>query len=81
MLILHDRCEACQVEQQRAGNVIRQIADDAQLFTGRHRQSAKVELQCITRMNYELVRVKRLLQSRYQIAIEFDDLQSVQLLQ
>ncbi len=76
--------ERHQMKQQRAGDVVRQIAHDTQRrqrwrtrFLLGQRQGAEIESQRVAGMQLELG-TEALLQPRYQVAVELDCMQFVQ---
>ena len=60
-----------QVEQQRGGNVVGQVADDAQVVP----QRTEVEFQCVAAVNGEAVGGPGAVQPRDDVAVEFDRMQ------
>ena len=81
MLVLHQRREVRQVEQQGAGNVVRQIAHDAQLLAGRHGDLREIKLQRIARVDRQLGRIEGLFQAHDQVAVQLDHVHLLQVAQ
>jgi hypothetical protein len=81
MLILHQCGKASEMEQQRAGDVVGQVANHTQLLSGRHRQRAEVKLQRIARMDQQFFRIEGFLQAHDQVAVEFDHMQLVEVIE
>src|SRR5574340_1290083 len=66
-----------QMEQQRRGNVVGQVADDAQVVT----QAAEIELQGIAAVHAEALGGPASLQARDDVAVELDGMQVRQALE
>jgi hypothetical protein len=71
--VIHQRGEGHQVEQQRAGNVVGQVADDLQ--SPRALQGAEVELQRIALVDRQPFGREALPQARDQVAVDLDHMQ------
>ena len=64
-----------QLEQKRRGNIVRQVADDF-LFA---RYAVKIKLQHIAFVNHQFVGKRQRFQTAYNVAVDFDNVQAVQL--
>ena len=65
-----------QLEQKRRGNIVRQVADDF-LFA---RYAVEIKLQHIAFVNHQFVGKRQRFQTAYDVAVDFDNVQAVQLL-
>ena len=81
MLVMHQRRDCRQMEQQRAGNVVWQVPDNPQFLPLADRKRGEVELQCIASMHDQARWVEHRLQPLDQVAIEFNHVQPTHVLQ
>nr|GEU28139.1 2-octaprenyl-6-methoxyphenol hydroxylase, putative [Tanacetum cinerariifolium] len=70
MLVLHLAGKRRQVEQQGAGDVVRQVADNAQLLSCGYRDRTEVELQGVAGVDGQPLARKILFQAGDQVAVQ-----------